>query len=64
MKVPFTIEQFFDVFEAYNTAVWPAQIAAYVLGVIVTFATIRSNKTSSRIISATLGLFWVWMGII
>lgn len=26
MQVPFTVEQFFDVFRDYNDAVWPAQL--------------------------------------
>ncbi len=29
MPLPFTVEQFFAVFHTYNTAVWPAQLAAY-----------------------------------
>lgn len=31
MQLPFTTEQFFDVFRAYNTAVWPAQLVLVVL---------------------------------
>lgn len=26
MQLPFTGEQFFEVFHAYNTALWPAQV--------------------------------------
>ncbi len=26
MQLPFTVEQFFGVFQAYNSAVWPAQV--------------------------------------
>jgi Family of unknown function (DUF6064) len=32
MTLPFTQDQFFAVFENYNRAIWPAQIAAYLLG--------------------------------
>ena len=31
MNLPFTVEQFLDVFAQYNQAVWPIQIVAYVL---------------------------------
>ena len=31
---PFTIEQFLGIFVAYNTAIWPVQIVAYVLGIL------------------------------
>ena len=27
--LPFTIDQFFGVFAAYNVAIWPAQVVAY-----------------------------------
>ena len=28
--MPFTVEQFFEVFRRYNDAVWPAQVVAVV----------------------------------
>ena len=34
MNIPFTVEQFFDVFRTYNVAIWPAQVVAYLMGVI------------------------------
>ena len=34
MSLPFTIEQFLGVFAAYNAAIWPAPIFAYVLGLV------------------------------
>jgi Family of unknown function (DUF6064) len=64
MQIPFTVEQFFDVFGAYNTAIWPAQIIAYVLGILACALAYRENKMSSRIISGILALFWVWMGAV
>ena len=30
--LPFTAEQFLAVFVNYNNAIWPSQIAAYLLG--------------------------------
>ena len=30
--LPFTHEEFIAVFRVYNTAIWPAQIVAYLLG--------------------------------
>jgi hypothetical protein len=32
IMLPFSTEQFFAVFSAYNARIWPAQIAAYGLG--------------------------------
>jgi hypothetical protein len=63
MKIPFTFEQFFDIFGTYNTAIWPAQVVAYILGLITLGLALRENKLSSRIISGILALFWIWMGV-
>ena len=32
MKLPFSVEQFYAVFSAYNTTVWPVQIVLFGLG--------------------------------
>jgi hypothetical protein len=64
MQMPFTAEQFFDIFSEYNTATWPAQIIAYVLGILACLLAYRESKTSSRIISGILALSWIWMGIV
>ena len=63
MKIPFTVEQFFDVFGAYNTAIWPAQLVAYVLGMVALALAFRENILHARIISVILALFWIWMGV-
>jgi hypothetical protein len=63
MTIPFTVEQFFDIFGTYNTAIWPAQVVAYILGIISLGLALRENRLSSRIISAILALFWIWMGV-
>jgi hypothetical protein len=62
MKIPFTVEQFFDVFAAYNVAVWPAPLVAYVLGIIAVVLVFREGRLSAPTISAVLSLFWIWMG--
>ena len=63
MRIPFTVEQFFDVFRTYNTAIWPVQVLAYVLGVVALALAFRESKLSTRIVSGILALFWIWMGI-
>lgn len=63
LKTPFTVEEFFDIFGTYNNAIWPAQVAAYILGIISLGLALRENKLSSRFISGILALFWVWMGV-
>ena len=63
MKMPFTVEQFFEVFEKYNTAVWPLQVLFFLLGVIAVVLVIKKIKYSDRIISAILAFLWFWIGI-
>jgi hypothetical protein len=62
--LPFTREQFLDVFATYNTAIWPAQIVAYLLGAIAVAALLRPGRASDRVVSAVLGLMWLCTGIL
>jgi hypothetical protein len=63
MKLPFTADQFFDVFRQYNEAVWPAQIVLTLLAVAAIGLCVRRQPSSGRLISAILGLLWMWTGI-
>ncbi|MFO7914697.1 MAG: DUF6064 family protein [Candidatus Krumholzibacteriales bacterium] len=61
--MPFTVEQFFEVFESYNLAIWPAQIAAYILGIAAVILAFRGDGIKERVAAGILALFWIWMGI-
>ena len=63
MEIPFTIEQFFDVFETYNTAIWPVQILAYGLGIVALFLAIYESRLSTPLVSEILAFFWIWTGV-
>lgn len=63
MSLPFSTDQFLDIFAKYNVAVWPAQLLIYLLGVsCVVLAQLRGIWSSS-IISLILSVFWLWMGV-
>jgi hypothetical protein len=62
--LPFTIEQFLEIFERYHQAIWPMQIVAYVLGIGVLFFAAKQTRYSAQIISATLACLWIWMGVV
>jgi hypothetical protein len=64
MTLPFTVEQFLTVFEQYNTAIWPAQVLAYLLGIACLVLTTKQSPVCDRITSAILALFWLWMGVV
>jgi len=60
--LPFSTAQFFALFGAYNLAIWPAQIIAYVVGVLA-IALIGRLEISSRIIAGILALGWLWTAV-
>ncbi|MFH5834298.1 DUF6064 family protein [Halalkalibaculum sp. DA384] len=64
MELPFSTEQFLEVFETYNTAIWPAQIVAYLLGGLAIYLSYRPAARNDRTISLILAGFWLWMGAI
>jgi hypothetical protein len=64
VRIPFTRAQFFDVFSAYNSAVWPAQILLYVAGVIAVVLAFRRSLWGDRVIAAILAFYWIWMGVL
>lgn len=64
MKVPFSAEQFFEVFKAYNTSVFPMQIVLLVLSLFSIYLLIYPTNRTSKIINAILSFYWLWMGIV
>lgn len=63
MQLPFTIEEFLNVFVAYNSSIWPAQIVLNIAGLTAVGLCFRKN-VPSRLISALLGMLWLWTGIV
>lgn len=64
MKTPFTTEQFFEIFEKYNSGVYPVQIVLLVLGVVAVFLLHSRSKSKNMLIGGFLGLLWIWIGVI
>ena len=62
MKVPFNVEEFLNVFAAYNQAIWPAQIVAYGLGLLALVLIARGHRHAGRVTAAILAALWVWNG--
>ncbi len=63
MNIPFTVDQFYGVFKAYNTAVWPMQFPLLALGVLAIVFLTRRRSYSSVGISAILSTLWVWQAL-
>ncbi len=61
--MPFTRDQFLAVFVAYNEAVWPAQVWAYLLGLLMAALIIWPSAQRSRLVAAGLAAMWLWTGV-
>jgi hypothetical protein len=64
MTIPFSLEQFLEVFAKYNSAVWPMQLVLNGLACIIIFFCFSNRKNAGKIISAILGVLWLWTGIV
>ncbi len=62
--MPFTRDQFLDVFRAYNLSVWPMQVILMLAGLTAIYFAVVPHKPSSKIIAGLLAFLWLWMGIV
>lgn len=64
MRLPFTLDQFLDVFGRYNEAVWPVQLLLLAMAAVAIAAGVRGGRSGSRVASAVLAILWIWMGVV
>jgi len=64
MQTPFSQDQFFQVFEQYNQAVFPNQIVILLLGVIAVLLLHSNFSAKSKLLAGFLGLLWMWAGLV
>jgi len=64
MKIPFTTEQFFNVFENYNLTIFPVQIIILLLGFAGLFFLHSKETYKNKIIGISLGFLWIWIGVV
>lgn len=64
MKLPFSTEEFLNVFGQYNSEVWPIQLILYLLAGIVLLVLFLNYGKQDKVINLVLSLFWFWMGIV
>jgi hypothetical protein len=62
MELPFSRQEFLQLFASYNEAVWPMQFAAYGLAVTMLIWILLRLPSRSRFAGAVLALFWATMG--
>jgi hypothetical protein len=61
--MPFTPEEFLDVFRRYNDEVWPMQwiLATVAIGAVI--LALRGSARNGRIVSGILAGLWLWMAV-
>jgi hypothetical protein len=64
MNVPFSTEQFLQVFKNYNLSVWPMQIVFYLLGFAMIYLSIQKTKKLHSLVNVMLAFLWFWIGLI
>lgn len=62
--MPFTPEQFFQVFEKYNQAIFPMQIFLILAAITASLPANEPKDFSDEIISVLLVTIWLWTGCI
>jgi hypothetical protein len=62
--ISLTADVFFANIAHYNQAIWPAQIVATLLGLIVVALAVRPRAGSDRFIGFVLATAWLWTGAI
>jgi hypothetical protein len=62
--MPFTVDQFMDVFRSYNLSVWPTQIFLNIMALAAIFFAIKKYRFSDRINTGILAFLWLWIGVV
>ena len=63
-KIPFTTEQFLQIFQRYNRAIYPFQFALILVAIAAVFLAASRKPFAGKLISFLLGFFWLWTGIV
>jgi hypothetical protein len=63
MQLPFTEDQFFDLFAAYHSMLWPALVALWLASAVASALLLSSRRPQHRWISALLAAHWAWSGL-
>jgi hypothetical protein len=62
--MPFSHEQFLDVFAAYNQQLWPFAILLWLLTLGALFHLWRAGPRASRFVATVLVIHWAWSAVV
>jgi hypothetical protein len=63
MKLPFTHDQFLDVFAAYNRLLWPFAVLLWLLTLGAVIYLWRAGPRASRLVATLLVIHWAWSAV-
>jgi hypothetical protein len=63
MHLPFTVDEFYDVFRDYNEALWPAQVVLLGLALVAIILVLRPRRWAGVVVSAILAFLWAWLAV-
>ncbi|PWT84435.1 MAG: hypothetical protein C5B57_04820 [Blastocatellia bacterium] len=63
MRLPFTREEFFDLFAAYNSALWPIVVALWTASLLAALWLLLSRRSHDRWVSGLLAVQWAWSAV-
>ena len=63
MPLPFSREQFFDLFVAYNEALWPVVVALWLASAATAVLWLSARRPHDRWVSALLAVHWAWSAV-
>ncbi len=64
MQLPFTTEEFLNIFKSYNQAVFPLQILFITAALFCIYILFKDYKIKNKIINGVLSFLWLWIGIV
>jgi hypothetical protein len=62
--IPFTTEQFIQIFEKYNQTVFPMQFVLILVAIVSVSLAANPKPFTNKTISGLLGFLWLWVGIV
>jgi hypothetical protein len=63
-RIPFTTDQFFGVFTAYNLSIDGATIALNAIAMALVWVSLRPTRWSSAVVWLGLAGLWLWTGVV
>ena len=64
MNLSLDLDQTMSVFGAYNPAIWPMQVFAYLAGLVALYSATKQTRFSNNIACGILTFFWMWTGAV